>query len=528
LVALFAPAVLAGGGNGDLPAEMPPGVTAEFQSPDGSGFSRIAVASSDRILLGSQRGIIWNWNPATGKVRKLQTASSDPAPIANLQLIEKDRFIFRRGPFLEIGTIGGDWRRVSLPSLAQVELSPTGRALAGMAEDPPLRFFSTRTGKQTHRADRQAPVDEMHYSPTGRFLATCRFYRLYLWDSETGELVWKTRLEGNLQGCVFSPDEAEIFAAAAREGIWVIDVNSGRVERRFARRKSITEDESRHHLAVSPDGSLLAYGQRSVFDAAGSLLAESQLGRQIVIWEAPTGRPVLSLEKHGGKIIGLKFLSDGFRLLSADAEGRAYLWDLSDPSFAAPFDVGKPYQKEDLNTIWRKLGATRGQRAWSAMIAMKHRPDQTLTLIDDPPEDEEQIRRLIRRLDHDDFTVRQAAHRALKQLSLKAEPLLKTAIKRSTSAEATARIRRLLADLSGPRRETQLKRLRESRNHRQFRLIQVLRWIGTPEARERLKRLAETSEDSAIRRQVEAAVSWIDRQNQKSAATQTSIEPNDR
>lgn len=513
LVVLVVATILTGGGIGDLPAELPTGVTADFQSPDDSGFSRIAVAGADQILIGSDRGTIWNWNPATGKVKKLPTASSDPAPIANLRPIQNDRLILRRGPFLEIGTIGGDWRRVSLPSLAQVEISPTGRALAGMTEAPPLRFFSTQTGKQTHRADRQVRLDEMRYSPTGRFLAAYRFGRLFLWDSETGELVWKVRLEGNLQGCVFSPDEVEIFAAAARDGIWVIDVASGRVERRFSRRKSFAEDKSRHHLAVSPDG---------------SLLAESQLGRRIVIWEAPTGRPVLSLEKHPGKIIGLEFLPDGFRLLSADAEGRAYLWDLSDPSFAAPFDVGKPYQKEDLNTIWRKLGAPQGPRAWSAMIALKHRPEQTLALIDDPPNAEEQIRRLIRRLDDDDFTVRQAAHRGLKQLSLRAEPLLKTAIKRSTSAEATARIRRLLADLSGPRRETQLKRLRESRNHRQLRLIQVLRWIGTPQARERLKCWAETSNDSAIRRQVEAAAAWIDRQNQKSSATQTSIKSNNR
>ena len=419
---------------------------------------------------------------------------SSDLPVLNLRFDAQGDLFLRTGQQLVLQAANGKRKTVKLPKLPFMEISPSGRQLAAMGEEPPIVFFDPLTGEKTHRVDRQVRVDEMHYSPGGRRLATATYGSLYLWDSGTGELVWKSRLESNVQAVVFSPNQAVLFAAVNREGVWVIDAATGEIRDRLRRSHAINDHETPHRFAISPDG---------------TLLAEMLPDHHIEIWETFTGRPVLLLEKHPGKIADLHFLPDGLHLLSGDAGGHACLWDLAASDFAGSFDVARPYSQEDLGKLWRMLGDSRGHASWSAMVALKHRPEQALPLMENPPNDDLLIQQLIERLDHDHFSVRQAAYRTLRQLSLKAEPFLQTTLSTATSAELKVRIRRLLTYLQGPQREAQRRLMEESRDHRQLRTVQLLKWIGTPEAKRRLQTIREAAEVPAIREQAEAALEWL-------------------
>ena len=477
--------------------DQPRGVTAAFKTPDASGLVQVAVRSSDVILLGSTQSGIWRWNPAKNSFAEERPAQS-AEPILHLQWDQNGRLFAGSGRRLEVRSAQEDFESVNIPQFPQVAVSPAGDQIAGMGEDPPIRFFSPATGKQTHRVDLQVWVDEMKYSPDGEFLATTRYGRLYLWNSGTGDLVWKSRLEGNIKGFGFTPDQTRIYASMAREGLWMIDASTGNILKRYARMHDEVDDSSRRRLAFSPDG---------------MLLADTPAPDRIEIWETFTGRSVLLLDKHPGRITALGFLKDGARFVSVDDKGNAYLWDLSAAELAAPFDVTKPYSQDQLGRLWQMLGEPQGDHAWTALVALRHRPQQALELIDHPPNDDLLIQQLIERLDDDQFTVRQAAYRALRRLSLKAEPFLKNTLSRSTSAEVKVRIRRLLASLAGPHREAQIRLMKESQNHRLMRIVQLLKWLGTAEAKTRIEKLRDTTEVPALRQQSEAALLWLDGEN---------------
>jgi hypothetical protein len=476
-------------------AEPPAGVVASFQTPDESGLTEVLASSSERILLGSARGGIWEWNPATNAVTELRPASKPVEPIVQLRQGQSGRLLVGSEQQWLIRSGEGGFEKLTVPKLTQMAASPTGRQIAGIAVDPPILFIDPASGEKTHRVDRQVWVDEMQYSPSGEFLATSRYSRLYLWNTGTGDLVWKSRLEDNIRGFAFSPDQSTIFSSMAKEGLWVTDAATGNLLKRYSRMHNHGNKDSPHRLAFSPDG---------------QLLADSPATNLIEIWETFTGRAVLLLGKHPGEITALHFLPEGTRLVSADNLGQAYVWDLSAPEFAAPFEVDKPYTEKELARLWRMLGEPRGHAAWSALVALKHRPRQALDLIDNPPKDDLLIQQLIQRLDDDEFTVRQAAYRALSQLSLNAEPFLKKTLSTSRSAEVKVRIRRLLASLAGPHREAQRQLLKESKHHHQMRIVQLLKWMGSTEAKDRLQTLRDSTEIPAIREQSAAALRWLE------------------
>jgi hypothetical protein len=240
------------------------------------------------------------------------------------------------------------------------------------------------------------------------------------------------------------------------------------------------------------------------------LLAVTVVPDRIEIWETVTGRPVLLLAKHPGMIADVEFLPDGVHLVSADDTGRAFVWDLSAPEFAGPFEVANVYTEDQLRQLWRMLGEPEGHAAWSAMVALKHRPEQAMALILDPPDEDVLIGELIQRLDDDEFSVRDAAFRALRQLSLHAEPLLQKTLTTSRSAEVKVRVRRLLSYLAGPRREAQLELLKEAQTHREIRVVELLKWIGTAEAVKRLQTLRESAELPTVRQQADGAVRFLE------------------
>src|SRR5262249_49482849 len=122
-----------------------------------------------------------------------------------------------------------------------------------------------------------------------------------------------------------------------------------------------------------------------------------------------------------------------------------------------------------------------------------------------PPADADRLARLIADLDSDAFATRDAASRDLTHLGADAEPALRAARAKVTSREARARIERLLEAL----RQEPEKLSPEELAH--VRAIQVLERIGTKEARELLKRLAEGAAGSPRTRDAREALQRLER-----------------
>lgn len=64
------------------------------------------------------------------------------------------------------------------------------------------------------------------------------------------------------------------------------------------------------------------------FSPDGKLLATGGLEGMAAIWEATTGKQILSLFGHTRPIFGIAFTPDGSRLATASGDGTVKIWDV--------------------------------------------------------------------------------------------------------------------------------------------------------------------------------------------------------
>jgi len=203
----------------------------------------------------------------------------------------------------------------------------------------------------------------------------------------------------------------------------------------------------------------------------------------IHLWEIASGKEILSYESEGCWARCLAFDASGRRLASGMSDGTALVWDVLSPSkvVVTPSKVA---------SLWQELSSAEARIAYRAVCALASAPPLVLPhfreqLCAVPVASTERIRNLVADLDHDTFSRRQEAARALSWLGPQAEPELRRALRdKKTSSEARSRITPLLEALSR-------WAVTDPEVLRAVRAVWVLERIGTKEARQLLQRLAE-------------------------------------
>jgi WD40 repeat protein/class 3 adenylate cyclase len=167
-------------------------------------------------------------------------------------------------------------------------------------------------GEWFNLAEHTDRVYAVAYSADGKWIATAGVEgATKLWDAASGELV-KTIPAGNdgVWDVSFSPDSALLWFADA-------DTERGGAVTAWDMAKQeptlqITCDAC-ERIAISPDGNLLA----------------TSFGKgDAKIWDAQTGKELLSLTGQIDYIQGLDFSPDGKRLATASQDGTVWIWDV--------------------------------------------------------------------------------------------------------------------------------------------------------------------------------------------------------
>lgn len=240
-------------------------------------------------------------------------------------------------------------------------------------------------------------------------------------------------------------------------------------------------------LAFSPDGALLAAG-----DAEGVLH----------LWSLAAGKEIRQLQGHRGRIESLAFSHDGTLLASGGWDTTALIWDIRETA-----EVARPHRadvpRERLEQLWADLSGNDGvktQRAiWGLVAATQLLPWMRDHLKPVPPADTQRIARLIADLDSDAFTVREKAARALEEMGEATEPALRKVLAGKPSLELRRRVEPMVKKLENWPASS-------SSALRDWRALEVLEHLGTPEARRLLQHLAGGVAEARLTREAKAAL----------------------
>lgn len=214
----------------------------------------------------------------------------------------------------------------------------------------------------------------------------------------------------------------------------------------------------------------------------------------IRIWELSTGSERLHISGHHGRTAA-HFSADSALIAGWSNDAPILIWDVYALSHSAePFDTVK---------AWQALEDGNAARAFTAMRQLRAAPERAVKLLREKLKrvdkiETETVRKCIRELDDDAFATREAAQKSLAKLGERAADFLRAALQQSPSAEAKARLNRLLEVLDAPLTPDRL---------RQLRAVEVLERIGSAEAKAILADLAQGAAGARLTIEAKASAS---------------------
>jgi WD40 repeat protein len=434
----------------------------------------------------------------------------------------------------------------SVPADCVFALGPDGRTVA--QSDPEARRFLLRdvvTGAvRSFPAGPEPAVrsraPESYLDPTGAFSANGKYLATALageggvtrvWEVATGRVVGQFHKLGPLGAVALSYDGGRLATgenSTWKEPVQVWEVATGNECSSLA---PSPECANLTALAFAPDGRLLAVARSrpvALWDLrAGrrrcewatplgfvAALAFSPDGRTLAVagghegtvylWETATGKERAHFEGHSGHMTALAFAPDGRLLASCGFDGAPLVWDVTGTVLAAG---GARLSSKDLDACWGALGGEDAAGAWKAIRDLVRTPEQAVPWLRDrlgleSEGGQTKLGRLIADLNDDSPQVREQASRELAALGPKAEAALRRAKAKPASAEVGRRVEALLA---------RLDRVRQAAPMREGRAIEVLEFIGTPEARALLEALVKEPPDADLAQEAKAALGRLAR-----------------
>ncbi len=470
---------------------------------DASGIALMAASPDGRLVASVRR---WErtvsvWDVATGQL-VLGKRIEGPDGAGGTWGTHSVGFS-ADGRVVRVGLTGGEirsWELTNQTERPTAKLPITNPWVYLVFGDDSRRAFTMETGRDRERGDTR---------------------KLTTWDLESGKPVADLFLPWRSEQ-VFGDwtQGGPTIAAKVGNEVWAYDTRTN--QPRVLKGAALPHPNDAHNFhAVSPDGRL----------AAAPIVGDPPVASQIGVWEAATGRRVLTID--GGKpvfqafapaaralvsagheglvaydlasgkvrfrrpfpsvpmnallpVYGLICTPDGRHAVTILADGTALVWDLA---ATARERLAEKAGAAELAAWWADLAGEDAEKAYQAGWKLADAPASVvLPYLGERFKllrpDAAAVPRLLRELDDDAFAAREAASRELRRMGKPIEPLLRAELARTTSPEVKQRLERLVAQLTadalGP--ET----LRGPR------AVAVLERIGTAEARKLLTELTET------------------------------------
>jgi RNA polymerase sigma factor (sigma-70 family) len=476
------------------------------------------------VVTGGGEGTLREWDAATGKqLRRFPAPDGEPFALApdgksaaflntdgkivvwDVAAGKETRTITPRGPDDDAGSI-----RVSLPWGYLLRFSPDGKMLAGHVLCNTIHLWDAGTGKLLATLDESEamPADknrllsdrlaDLAFSRDGHTLVTARRTRpeeeppatatptapppadnsprtiLCVWDLAARTAVRRWEVPGSVWGVAISPGSWTV-ATGTETAVTVWEVAT--MKERFHR------EGAGRIVAFSPNGRLLA--------AAG--------GAAVSVIDTATGKPVARLTGHTADVRALAFTDDGRALLTGSADSTAVVWDAG---WAVPPGKESELSARQRDGLWNDLGDADAARAFAAAATLAASPKQAVAVARERLKpavapDAKRMKALLAELDSDNFEDREKASKELANLDELARPALTE--REALSPEARHRAEELLARLRADR--VPLPDLL-----RGLRVVELLEWTGSAEAKELLTELAKGAPRARLTEEARSAL----------------------
>ena len=288
------------------------GVLSSDYSPDGS---QLATMGTD--------GTVIIWDSSTGKelLRLIGTSEAGDfvttkkvaySPNGKL-LFASDRNLVSIYDLVSDGLINTlDGHQADVTAIA---VSTDGKLIASGGLDGSVIIWdmSSNDSSRLQLAGHTDAIENLTFSPDGKWLVTASDdASMKIWDVITGDLLRNYKdFSGVVVGVTFSPDGKQFAFSDGMIHIWQLGLNSDEDQIEIVNQELFTIPNSASDT-FSPDGSQLA----------------GISGNDIKLWDAESGRELLTLTGHTGWVMGLAFSPDGKSLASTSVDGTVKIWSI--------------------------------------------------------------------------------------------------------------------------------------------------------------------------------------------------------
>jgi WD40 repeat protein/tRNA A-37 threonylcarbamoyl transferase component Bud32 len=208
--------------------------------------------------------------------------------------------------------------------LSCVAFSPDGKWIVGGGLAG-VKLWDAISGQESLTFKGYAKgVYAVAFSPDGKRVVAGDVYKaLKLWDATSGqELLTFKGHTGNVTSVAFSPDGKRIVSGSEDKTLKVWDAISG--QEVF----TLTGHTSRvNSVAFSPDGKRIASGGGGLVEAGWAMIDDGDT--TVRVWGATTGREILTLKGHTGRVNSVAFSPDGKRIVSGSHDKTLKFWDVT-------------------------------------------------------------------------------------------------------------------------------------------------------------------------------------------------------
>lgn len=173
-------------------------------------------------------------------------------------------------------------------------------------------------------------LNDLAFSPDGKWLAALEADAIFLWDMGSNKLVWqhKPEISPTFKAIAFSTDGSQLATNTSSGLVQFWDASTGKLIAEYSLdQEKIDNPYAKDVLWLAIHGQAKNWFSEIVFSQNGKWMATTDQDKLIRIWDVQSHRPIQTLYGHDNSVTSLDFSPDSRWLISASEDNTVRFWD---------------------------------------------------------------------------------------------------------------------------------------------------------------------------------------------------------